>query len=96
MFFDCHEYFRLKLIAFLNFYLCFFYNSSGGRSSGGGGGRGGGGDVAGGKAQWNSLLKILQAGGREAAGGLGPIDFGVAMSSKVLSTKVGTITIGLC
>ncbi len=60
---------------------------TGGRSSGGGGGRGGG-DVAGGKAQWNSLLKILQAGGREAAGGLGVIDFGVAMSSKVLSTKV--------
>jgi hypothetical protein len=44
--------------------------------------------VSGGKAQWNSLLKILQAGGREAAGGLGAIDFGVTMSSK-LSTKVG-------
>jgi superfamily II RNA helicase len=50
--------------------------------------QGGGGDVSGDKAQWNSLLKILQAGGREAAGGLSAINFGVATSGTVLSGKV--------
>jgi len=34
-------------------------------------------DPNGSKAQWISLLKILNAGGREASGGLGAVDFGL-------------------
>eukprot|EP01040_Poterioochromonas_malhamensis_P007703 gene7704-8318_t len=56
---------------------------------GGGGGGGGAGKrpSGGGKGQWTTLIKILQAGGREAAGGLSEIDFGVAKSGKVLSKE---------
>jgi antiviral helicase SKI2 len=49
------------------------------------GGGGGGGSVGGGKTQWTALIKILQQGGREAAGGLGEINFGVARSKTILS-----------
>ena len=68
----------------------------GGRGGGGGSGRGvgggsggGRGGAMGGKAQWLSLLKILQAGGREAAGGLGAVDFGagVGTARTVLTQK---------
>ena len=55
----------------------------------GGGGSGGGSsaktnsvavkrvDVAGSKAQWLSLLRVLRGGGREAAGGIGGVNFGI-------------------
>lgn len=34
-------------------------------------------DVAGSKAQWLSLLRVLRGGGREAAGGIGAVNFGI-------------------
>ena len=51
------------------------------------GGGGGSGPAGGGKGQWQQLVKILQAGGREAAGGLGEINFGVARARSVLSKE---------
>ena len=60
------------------------------KAAGGGHGGGGGGsssktnsvavkrvDVAGSKAQWLSLLRVLRGGGREAAGGTGKVDFDI-------------------
>lgn len=43
-------------------------------------------DVAGGKGQWLSLLRILRQGGREASGGSEEIDFGVGFTAG-LKTK---------
>jgi antiviral helicase SKI2 len=55
----------------------------------GGGGRGGaavgGGSISGAKGQWLSLLRILRQGGREAAGGLEAIDFGVGYAAGMKS-----------
>ena len=71
-------------------------SASGAGSGGGGGGSkvstGGGGfvrhgDIAGSKQQWLTLLRLLQAGGREEAGGLGAVDFGVGYSAGVLSAS---------
>lgn len=45
------------------------------------------GDIAGSKAQWVSLINVLRAGGREGAGGLGEIDFGIGTSQGVLSKQ---------
>lgn len=46
------------------------------------------GDIAGGKGQWLSLLRILRQGGREAAGGHDPIDFGVGFAAGLKSKEV--------
>eukprot|EP01039_Chlorochromonas_danica_P001444 gene1444-1569_t len=71
---------------------------SGGRGGRGGpGGRGGGGSggstkagaPGGSKAQWLALLNLLQAGGREAKGGLGQVDFKVPTNNRtVLLDKI--------
>ena len=72
-----------------------------GSAKGGGGGRGGssvnsakssGGvsgrnDIAGSKTQWITLLKLLQGGGRAAAGGLGAVDFGLGDNAKHIQLK---------
>jgi superfamily II RNA helicase len=42
---------------------------------------------SGSKQQWLQLLKLLQAGGREASGGLGEVNLGVGTARHVLSTK---------
>jgi hypothetical protein len=55
-------------------------------------GGGGVGHIAGGKPDWLNLLKILQFGGREAAGGLGAVDFGLGYSgSSVMSAEARRI-----
>lgn len=53
----------------------------------GGASQGGPSNPAGTKQQWLQLIKILQAGGREATGGLGEISFGVGTTSSVLTAK---------
>jgi antiviral helicase SKI2 len=45
------------------------------------------GDIAGGKGQWLSILRILRQGGREAAGGLDQIDFGVGYAAGLKSKE---------
>lgn len=66
---------------------------AGGRG-GGRGGRGGSagsgqtkGSNSGTRSQWNTLIKLLQQGGREAAGGLKAVNFGVATARTVLSAE---------
>jgi antiviral helicase SKI2 len=73
-----------------------------GGSKGGAAGRGGkagavptqrsggaaGGNMAGGKGQWLSILRILRQGGREAAGSNEAIDFGVAYAGGLKSAQV--------
>lgn len=44
-------------------------------------------DSGGSKAQWTRLIQVLRDGGREAAGGLNEIHFGVATNTNVLSKK---------
>lgn len=73
-----------------------------GPKSSGTGGRGGGkvgaaptqraggvgGNIAGGKGQWLSILRILRQGGREAAGGNDAIDFGVTYAGGLKTALV--------
>ncbi|RYH20621.1 hypothetical protein EON65_22965 [archaeon] len=47
-------------------------------------GKGGGNAIGGSRVQWLSLLNILQAGGREAQGGQGKVDFGVATNNRTV------------
>jgi len=72
-------------------------SKSGGRGGGGGGGAGAGTSASvsagskkpaleGSKAQWLSLLRLLQGGGREAAGGLPAVDFGDAVTAPRYAT----------
>lgn len=53
----------------------------------GGVAQGGPSNPAGTKQQWLQLIKLLQAGGREASGGLGEVSFGVGTTSTVLTAK---------
>lgn len=41
------------------------------------------GDVSGSKTQWLNLLKLLQNGGRDEAGGLKEVDFGVGVNKSI-------------
>jgi antiviral helicase SKI2 len=45
------------------------------------------GDIAGGKGQWLSILRILRQGGREGTGGLDQIDFGVGFAAGLKSKE---------
>ena len=45
------------------------------------------GHISGGKSDWVNLLKLLKYGGREEAGGLRAVDFGVGFSAGVLSAE---------
>lgn len=56
-------------------------------ASSGGGVVGNKGDISGSKSQWLNLLKLLQCGGREEAGGLRAVDFGVGLVRRVLTKK---------
>jgi hypothetical protein len=59
------------------------------KSSGGAGGSAGSGSkgvsISGSKQEWVNLINILKAGGREDAGGLHAVDFGIGYSNRILS-----------